>query len=87
MDGVAVAVFEIVDAPEVFGEHGCYSICDQGLKASLQHCHRMIINQFNKRHQPQNNRILQPVLVLYHWAAGYKLFYIFFIRRILWNFN
>ena len=57
MDGFEVAVFEIVDAPEVFGEHGCYSICDQGLKASFQHCYRMIINQFNKRYQPQKNRI------------------------------
>jgi hypothetical protein len=37
MDGVAVAVFEIVDALEVIGGHGRYSgyssnsICDQGL--------------------------------------------------------
>ena len=58
MDAVEVAAFEIDDVLELFGGHGCYSLCDQVLWASLQHCHRMIINQFNKQHQPQKKPYL-----------------------------
>ena len=52
IEGVAVAPFEVDVALDIFSGHGWYSICDQGLRASLPRCHRMILNQFYIRYQP-----------------------------------